>query len=68
LSTFTPAIPERSTVSPECTIAIQVGGIGARVPEHRAALARLGLPAMLAGTLPNLPSACIAVIAVIIVG
>ncbi|MCX6546431.1 MAG: NupC/NupG family nucleoside CNT transporter, partial [Acidobacteria bacterium] len=41
-------------------IAIQVGGIGALVPERRGDLARLGLRAMLAGTLANFLSACIA--------
>jgi len=42
------------------SIAIQVGGIGALVPERRSDLARLGLRAMLAGTLANFLSACIA--------
>jgi CNT family concentrative nucleoside transporter len=42
------------------SIAIQVGGIGALVPERRGDLARLGLKAMLAGTLANAMSACIA--------
>jgi CNT family concentrative nucleoside transporter len=42
------------------SIAIQVGGIGALVPERRGDLARLGLKAMLAGTLANFMSACIA--------
>ncbi|HCZ33348.1 MAG TPA: NupC/NupG family nucleoside CNT transporter [Holophagaceae bacterium] len=42
------------------SIAIQVGGIGALVPERRGDLARLGLRAMLAGTLANFLSACIA--------
>ncbi len=42
------------------SIAIQVGGIGALVPERRGDLARLGLRAMLAGTLANFMSACIA--------
>jgi CNT family concentrative nucleoside transporter len=42
------------------SIAIQVGGIGALVPERRHDLARLGLRAMLAGTLANFLSACIA--------
>ncbi|NTV73096.1 MAG: NupC/NupG family nucleoside CNT transporter, partial [Holophaga sp.] len=35
------------------SIAIQVGGIGALVPERRGDLARLGLKAMIAGTLAN---------------
>jgi CNT family concentrative nucleoside transporter len=42
------------------SIAIQVGGIGALVPERRGDLARLGLRAMIAGTLANFMSACIA--------
>ena len=42
------------------SIAIQVGGIGALVPERRGDLARLGFKAMIAGTLANLLSACIA--------
>ncbi len=42
------------------SIAIQVGGIGALVPERRGDLARLGLKAMIAGTLANFMSACIA--------
>ncbi len=42
------------------SIAIQVGGIGALVPERRSDLARLGFRAMLAGTLANFLSACIA--------
>ena len=42
------------------SIAIQVGGIGALVPERRGDLARLGFKAMIAGTLANFMSACIA--------
>lgn len=42
------------------SIAIQVGGIGALVPERRGDLARLGFKAMLAGTLANFLSACLA--------
>jgi concentrative nucleoside transporter, CNT family len=42
------------------SIGIQIGGIGALVPERRQDLARLGLRAMLAGTLANFASACIA--------
>jgi CNT family concentrative nucleoside transporter len=42
------------------SIGIQIGGIGALVPERRSDLARLGLRAMLAGTLANFASACIA--------
>jgi concentrative nucleoside transporter, CNT family len=44
------------------SIGIQIGGIGALVPERRSDLARLGLRAMLAGTLANFTSACIAAI------
>ena len=42
------------------SIGIQIGGIGALVPERRSDLARLGLLAMLAGTLANFASACVA--------
>ncbi len=42
------------------SIGIQIGGIGALVPERRSDLARLGFRAMLAGTLANFTSACIA--------
>src|SRR5205814_7676147 len=42
------------------SVVIQIGGIGALVPERRHDLARLGLRAMLAGTLANFASACIA--------
>jgi CNT family concentrative nucleoside transporter len=42
------------------SIGIQIGGIGALVPERRHDLAKLGLRAMLAGTLANFVSACIA--------
>ncbi|MEO8070064.1 MAG: NupC/NupG family nucleoside CNT transporter [Acidobacteriota bacterium] len=42
------------------SVGIQIGGIGALVPERRHDLARLGLRAMLAGTLANFVSACIA--------
>lgn len=41
-------------------IGIQIGGIGALVPEKRSQLAELGLYALLGGTLSNLLSACIA--------
>ncbi len=41
------------------SIGIQIGGIGALVPERRNELARLGLRAMLAGTIANLMSASI---------
>ena len=42
------------------SIAIQVGGIGALAPTRRSDLARLGLRAMIAGTLANFMSASIA--------
>lgn len=42
------------------SIAIQLGGIGALIPERRGDLARLGLRAMIAGTLANFISASIA--------
>jgi CNT family concentrative nucleoside transporter len=42
------------------SIGIQIGGIGALVPARRHDLARLGLRAMVAGTLANFVSACIA--------
>ncbi|HEX5068678.1 MAG TPA: nucleoside transporter C-terminal domain-containing protein [Vicinamibacterales bacterium] len=42
------------------SIGIQIGGIGALAPERRHDLARLGMRAMLAGTLANFASACIA--------
>jgi len=41
------------------SIAIQVGGIGALAPERRSDLARLGLKAVMAGTLANFMSAAI---------
>lgn len=41
------------------SIGIQIGGIGALVPDRRNDLARLGLRAMLAGTMANLMSAAI---------
>jgi CNT family concentrative nucleoside transporter len=41
------------------SIGIQIGGIGALVPNRRGDLARLGLRAMLAGTMANLMSASI---------
>ena len=41
------------------SIGIQIGGIGALAPERRNDLARLGLRAMLAGTMANLMSASI---------
>jgi CNT family concentrative nucleoside transporter len=42
------------------SIGIQIGGIGALGPARRHDLARLGLRAMVAGTLANFVSACIA--------
>lgn len=42
------------------SIGIQIGGIGALVPARRHDLARLGIRAMVAGTLANFVSACIA--------
>ncbi|MFO0893202.1 MAG: nucleoside transporter C-terminal domain-containing protein, partial [Isosphaeraceae bacterium] len=42
------------------SIGIQLGGIGALAPERRHDLARLGFQALLAGTLANFLSACIA--------
>ncbi len=42
------------------SIAIQIGGIGALAPNRKSDLARLGIKAMLAGTLANFMSACIA--------
>jgi CNT family concentrative nucleoside transporter len=42
------------------SVGIQIGGIGALVPERKSDLARLGFRAMLAGTLANFLSACIA--------
>ena len=42
------------------SIGIQLGGIGALAPERRHDLARLGLRALLAGTLANYLSASIA--------
>ena len=41
------------------SIGIQIGGIGALAPEQRGPLARLGIRAMLAGTMANLMSASI---------
>jgi CNT family concentrative nucleoside transporter len=42
------------------SIGIQLGGIGALAPDRRSDLARLGVRALLAGTLANYLSACIA--------
>jgi CNT family concentrative nucleoside transporter len=41
------------------SIGIQIGGIGALAPNKRHELAKLGLRAMLAGTMANLVSAAI---------
>ncbi len=41
------------------SIGIQIGGIGALAPDQRGQLARLGIRAMLAGTMANLMSASI---------
>ena len=42
------------------SIGIQIGGIGALVPERKDDLSRLGLLALVAGTLANFMTACIA--------
>jgi CNT family concentrative nucleoside transporter len=42
------------------SIGIQIGGIGALAPNKKSELARLGVRAMLAGTMANLMSASIA--------
>jgi CNT family concentrative nucleoside transporter len=42
------------------SIGIQIGGIGALVPDRRSDLARLGVRALVAGTLANFMTACIA--------
>jgi CNT family concentrative nucleoside transporter len=42
------------------SIGIQIGGIGALMPERKHDLARLGLRALIAGTLANFLTACIA--------
>ena len=41
------------------SIGMQIGGIGALIPHRRNELAKLGLRAMLAGTMANLMSASI---------
>jgi CNT family concentrative nucleoside transporter len=43
-----------------CAIGIQIGGIGGMVPERRSDLARLGLRAMLGGTLACCMTGCVA--------
>ena len=42
------------------SVAIQIGGIGGLAPSRKSDLARMGLKAMMAGTLANFMSACIA--------
>jgi len=42
------------------SVGIQVGGIGSLIPERRQELAKLGFRAMLAGTMANFMTACIA--------
>jgi CNT family concentrative nucleoside transporter len=42
------------------SVAIQIGGIGGLAPSRKSDLARLGLKAMIAGTMANFMSACIA--------
>lgn len=42
------------------SIAIQIGGIGALAPSRKSDLARLGIKAVLAGTMANFMTACIA--------
>ena len=42
------------------SIGIQIGGIGSLVPTKRELITRLGLTALLGGTLANLLSACTA--------
>jgi CNT family concentrative nucleoside transporter len=42
------------------SVAIQIGGIGGLAPTRKSDLARMGLKAMMAGTLANFMSACIA--------
>ena len=49
-----------SVVAAQVSIGIQIGGIGALAPNKRGELARLGVRAMLAGTMANLMSASIA--------
>ena len=42
------------------SVGIQIGGIGSLIPERRQELAKLGIRAMLAGTMANCMTACIA--------
>ncbi len=75
LVAFTKLGPMKSTLDPRSftiatfalcgfanfsSIGIQIGGIGALAPNRRGDLARLGIRAMLAGTMANLMSASIA--------
>jgi CNT family concentrative nucleoside transporter len=75
LVAFTKLGPMKSTLDPRSftiatfalcgfanfsSIGIQIGGIGALAPNKRGELARLGIRAMLAGTMANLMSASIA--------
>jgi CNT family concentrative nucleoside transporter len=41
------------------SIAIQIGGIGGLAPERRGDLSRLGMRAMIAGTLASFMTACV---------
>ena len=56
---FTIATFARCGVANFSSIGIQIGGIGALAPNRRGDLARLGIRAMLAGTMANLMSASI---------
>src|ERR1700688_4616496 len=75
LVSFSMLQPQRATLDPRSftiatfalcgfanlsSIGIQLGGIGALAPNKRSELARLGIRAMLAGTMANLMSASIA--------
>ena len=42
------------------SIGIQIGGLGALVPERKSDIARLGVRALVAATLANFSSACVA--------
>jgi len=42
------------------SIAIQIGGIGSMAPERRSDIARLGISALIGGTLATFMSACFA--------
>ena len=68
MSPARPPRPEPSTIASFAlagfanvsSVGIQIGGIGALVPERKPDLARLGFRAMLAGTMANFLSAAIA--------